>query len=356
MPNHRPTPAVLRGVLALTASLVLVVGFPATASAQVPPAATLPPPPITVQDIVNELLPLIRQLQPITDQIGPIVAQADPLLEAGADFSVLVAEIGAQLAPFIAQVAPLVEGIGSALAPLWETIDGQVTPVLEDLFTFLSPYLSQVDLATAFQVLGPFAPTVFKVVPTLNKFYDGLDAIAPLRDPITCPISRAIPRQQLLEIVVPFLCFEVVTGPLPTGGGTPVPTGEATPVPTGEEAPGSAVPPAQTADGATPPAPAALDGPGGSPTRAQPTPPRPSSSGGAPATAGAPRPVPSTLSTIATGDERVEALEDRLRMLLVLATGIGLLLWMYFAPAASDGAGGLGVFRRPRTEAPPPLT
>ena len=347
MPNRRPTPVVLRRVLMLTVSLVSVVGFPATASAQVPPEATLPPPPVTVQDVVNELLPLIRQLQPITDQIGPLVAQADPFLEAGADFSVVMAEMGAQLAPFIAQVAPLVEGIGSALAPLWETIDAQVTPGLQDLLTLLGPYLNQVDLATGFQVLGPFAPTVFKVVPTMNKFYDGLDALAPLRDPITCPVSRAIPHQQLLEIVVPFLCFEIVSGPLPTGGGTPVPTGE--------EAPGSSTPPVPTPEGDPTPAPAALDGPAGSPSPARPAPPLPST-GGASTAAGAPSPVPRTLSTVDTGDDRVEALEARMRMLLVLATGIGLLLWMYFAPVATDGAGGLGVFRRPRTEAPPPLT
>lgn len=61
------------------------------------------------------------------------------------------------------------------------------------------------------------------------------------------------------------------------------------------------------------------------------------------------------LEQINASDDRVDALEARMRLMTLLTVGIGLLLWSFFRPVPSDGAGGLGGFRKPRTDPPPSL-
>lgn len=343
-----PFPARWRTVLA---AVLLAMGAgwaapPASAApSQASPPLELPAPPVTVQDLVNELLPLIRQLQPITNQVGPVVAQLDPLIAQGAAFSEQLGALASQLDPFIAQVAPLVEVVGSALQPVWESVDAELTPELQSLLALFGPYINQVDLATAFQVIGPVAPTAVKGIPTLNKFYDSVDVVAPLRDPITCPLARAVPQQKILDIVVPFLCYDTIGPAGPINAGTPI-----APTPPSSEVSGG------TVETPPPPAPAAGTERAALPAVASAAPAAASrTSAGAAPNAGT-RPAASPVQAIgATSDERVEALEARLRLMMVLAGGIGLLLWNFFRQGSDDGSGGLGAFRRARSALPPPL-
>jgi hypothetical protein len=204
-------------LLAVAAIGLLAAPASIAAPSQAAPPPTLPPPPVTIQQVVNQLLPLIRQLDPITQQVGPVLGQLDPLFEAGGDFSEQFKVVGAQLEPVLAPAGVAMAAVGEALEPLFASVDEQVSPQLQDLLALLGPYINQVDLATAFQVIGPLAPTAVKAIPTLNTFYDGVDSITgQLLNPVSCPLARAVPQQKLLNIVVPFLCYDTLgsVGPI----------------------------------------------------------------------------------------------------------------------------------------------
>lgn len=336
-----------------TVVATLVVGAP-SAGAQEAPPATLPPPPVTVQDVINQLLPVIRQLQPVTDQVGPLLRQIDPLLAQGGAFAEQMNTLSSQLAPFVAQVSPLVETIGAALAPVWSTVDTQVSPQLQDLLALFGPYINQVDMATAFQVIGPVAPTAVKVIPTANKFYDSLDVVAPLRDPISCPLARAAPQQKLLDIVVPFLCYNAIVQESPPGGGggdTPSPPASSdvpTPEPLPAEDPAA---PAATSPIAAEPLPGsdasgAVVGPGASSVDP--------ASGGSLASGEVAQPA--LVQPVADRDRRVDELEARMRLMMVLLAGISALAWAARQRFDEDSTAGAGMFRKERSGAPPPLT
>jgi hypothetical protein len=327
------------GLLAAPASL----GGPT----QTAPPPTLPPPAVTIQQVVNELLPLIRQLDPITQQVGPLLGQLDPLFEAGGEFSAQFKVVGAQLEPVLAPAGLAMAALGEALEPLFASLDEQVAPPLQDLLAMLGPYINQVDLATAFQVIGPLAPTAVKAIPTLNTFYDGIDSITgQLLNPVSCPLARAVPQQKLLNVVVPFLCYDTLASVGPIGGAPPadpvVPGGPSDPVAS----------PDVGADAVSPAPPGAtLDvGPIGLPPLgslpAARTPARTGSSSAV---------IPDTIQQITSGDDRVDALETRLRLMMILGAGLGVLLSSFFRPVPSDEGAGLGAFRKPRTGPAPSL-
>lgn len=343
---HAPLPARWRNafVAVLLAMGALWAAPPASAAPSQEPPLAPPPPPVTVQDVVNELLPLIRQLQPITNQVGPIVSELDPLVAGGAEFADQLATLAAQLEPFIAQVAPLSQAVGSALLPVWESVDTQITPELQSLLAVFGPYLNQVDLATAFQVIGPVAPTALKGIPVVNRFYDALDVLAPARDPITCPIARAVPQQKVLDIVVPFLCYDTIGAAAPISPGNPV-----APSPPPAPANGATSQGEPFDTGAATEQAAAMASASPAPAAGSRTP-----AGVAPV-AGA-RPAAAPAQAIGTtSDDRLEALEARLRLMMVLAGGIGMLLWNFFRQGANDDLGGLGAFRRARSDLPQPV-
>ena len=345
-----------RGVACVLLAIVAIGLLPASTSGAAPsqdtPPVTLPPPPVTVQQVVNQLLPLIRQLDPITQQVGPILAQIDPLLGAAGEFSAQFKALGSQLEPILAPAGAAMSALGASIAPLLETIDGQITPQLQDLLALLGPYIDQVDLATAFQVIGPLAPTALKVIPTLNTFYDGVDSITgQLLNPVTCPLARAVPQQKLLNIVVPFLCYDTLDVVEAIGGTPP-----ADPVVPGEPAAAGPSPDVGPPAAVSPPPvdspvlgnPSSLPSLGSIDSTGSTAAPRPAAS--APRTA-----VPDAIQQINSGDDRVEALEDRMRLMMILGAGLGLLLWSFFRPVAGDGGAGLGAFRKPRTGPAPSL-
>lgn len=350
MGSYGRGPRRIAAALAATAIAVLIVTPTATAAPrQEAPPPTLPPPPVTVQEVINQLLPLIRQLDPLTQQIGPVLAQVDPLFTAGGEFSTQFSALGAQLKPILSVAGTPIGALGEALEPLFVTVDEQLSPQLQDLLALVGPYVNQIDLATAFQLIGPLAPTAIKVIPTANKFYDGVDSITgPLTYPITCPLARAVPQQKLLDIVVPFLCYDSLAAVDGISDDTPndsLPPSEPAHPTDPIEAPSTSGEPlsdqALTSGGgldALPP----LTGPSA---------PTSSSTGGAPSTTGG---AP-TLGAIGASDTRLEALENRMRLMALLAVAIGALLWNAFRAPAGDGTGGLGAFRKPRTEPPPTL-
>lgn len=345
-----------RGVAGVLLAVVAIGLFPASTSSaapgQVTPPVTLPPPPVTIQQVVNQLLPLIRQLDPITQQIGPILAQLDPLLGAAGEFSAQFKALGSQLEPILAPAGAAMGALGAAIAPLFETIDEQITPQLQDLLALLGPYIDQVDLATAFQVIGPLAPTALKLIPTLNTFYDGVDSITgQLLNPVTCPLARAIPQQKLLNILVPFLCYDTLDVVEAIGGTLPadevVPGEPAASGPSPDVVPPAAVAP-PSGDSPALGNPSSMPALGSIGSSSSPGAPRPAAS--APRTA-----VPDAIQQINSSDERVEALEDRMRLMLILVAGLGLLLWSFFRPVPGDEGAGLGGFRKPRSGPAPSL-
>lgn len=332
--------------------LVLCLGSPVMASAedapdpQPTPPATLPAPPVTVQQLVNQLLPLVRQFDPVLKQVGGLVAQLDPLITAGGASAEQVDALASQLQPVVAQVAPLAAQVAAMLEPLWSTVDTQVSPQLQALLAMFGPYVNQVDLATGFQVIGPIAPTVLKAIPLSNRFYNAIDVIAPVRDPFSCPLARALPQQKVIDIVVPFLCYNTIVNQdaLGSGASTPPPdlgddTVEGGSVPAeGASTSTAEVPVESPAAGA--PAPLAVsatdaDGAGGSSV--------PSA-----AASSADSTDLATAPLVSSSDDAVKRLEDRLRLMAVLLVGLGLLAWSLFRPAPTDGQAGLGMFRRIR--------
>lgn len=333
----------LRGLVGMTLAVatigLLTAPTSIAAPSQAAPPDTLPPPPVTVQQVVNQLLPLIRQLDPITRQLRPVLNQLDPLIEAGGEFSEQFEAVAAQLEPVLAPAGVAMGALGEALEPLFASIDEQLSPQLQDVLALLGPYLDQVDMATAFQVIGPLAPTVLKGIPTLNKVYDGVDSITgQLLNPVSCPLARAVPQQKLLNIVVPFLCYNTLDSVGPIGGGPP-PADRPAPSPGVRPDVVDAMPSAGSTVG---------ESPGGLPSLG--SPPAPSRPARANSTA-----VPGTIQQITSGDDRVDALEARMRLMMILGAGLGLLLWSFFRPVPSDGAAGLGGFRKPRAGPAPSL-
>lgn len=333
---------------ALCAVLALVITLGAVASpgsVQAQEAPELPPPPITIQDVVNELLPLIRQLDPLMAQLGPVISSmSKPLMEQGSANAEQLRELAILLEPLVALGGPAVDAIASLLAPAADGVAEELTPELATLLEALGPYLNQVDLATAFQVIGPLAPTAVQAIPTLNKYYDAIDVVAPLRDPLTCPVARAVPSQQILDIVTPFLCYStIVEGDLPTGreeaggfdfGSSPSPdSGGVASSPVDPPAESVAMPSSPASSGSAPP-------------------PLDSSATGFESQVPNPAPLP---AVVAGADSRVELLEARLRLMFLLFSGLGLLLWSFFRDPNNDAEAGLGAFRRPRTGLPPSL-
>lgn len=328
--------------------LLLVLLAPVATAAEDPPPVTLPPPPVTVQDVVNELLPLIRQLEPVTKQIGPALAQLNPLFAGAGDFSTELKATTEQLVPFVAQVAPLAAQVGDLLGPVWQNVHGQVTPETQALLELLAPYLNQVDLATAFQVIGPVAPTAVKAIPIANRFYDAIDVVGPLRDPMTCPLVRALPQQKVLDIVVPFLCYNTIVSSDPGSSGfTSTPSPEQLPPPAGDPEP------LPSATVTTPdPGPAS---PSTATDLAAPPPALPAPTGPAGVSASVAE-GPLAAPTLASAPNlEVQRLERRMRLMAALLLGLGLLLWSFFRPSVADGLGGLGAFRKPRATPPPDL-
>lgn len=346
------------GLAAAAFAVLVVTPTAAAAPRQEDPPVTLPPPPVTVQQVINELLPLIRQLDPLTQQVGPVLAQLDGLFVAGGEFATQFAALGQQLDPILSTAGTPIGSLGAALEPLFVTIDEQVSPQLQDLLALLGPYVNQVDLATAFQLIGPLAPSALKVIPTLNKFYDGVDAITgPVTYPITCPLARAVPQQKLLDIVVPFLCYDTLAAVGQISDGAP-----ADPLPPADMPPSDSVevpgndPVADPVDPLTDPVvdPSALTSGGSSldalpPLASTPT----ASSNSVPRASGT---AAEPLATLNASDAQVEALEDRMRLMAILAVAIGALLWSAFRAPADDGRGGLGAFRKSRAEPPPTLS
>lgn len=344
--SGRTSRRLLGMLLAVAAIGLLAAPASIAAPSQAAPPPTLPPPPVTIQQVVNQLLPLIRQLDPITQQVGPVLGQLDPLFEAGGDFSEQFKVVGAQLEPVLAPAGVAMAAVGEALEPLFASVDEQVSPQLQDLLALLGPYINQVDLATAFQVIGPLAPTAVKAIPTLNTFYDGVDSITgQLLNPVSCPLARAVPQQKLLNIVVPFLCYDTLgsVGPIdqtpPADRVVPGDPVESGPVPdVGSDAMAAEPLPDATVGGD----PSSLPSLGSLPAARQ------------PARAGSTA-IPDAIQQINSGDDRVEALEARMRLMMILGAGLGLLLWSFFRPVASDGGAGLGAFRKPRTGPAPSL-
>lgn len=347
--NKRPRLRAFAVVLALAVAVIGAV-VPPAAHAQNEPA--LPPPPLTVQDVVNELLPVIRQLDPLMAQLGPVVsAVSKPLLAGGSASADQVAKFAVLLEPLVSLGAPAADAVAGLLAPVADQVDQEISPQLAELLGALGPYLNQVDLATAFQVIGPLAPTAVQAIPTLNKYYDAIDVIGPLRDPFTCPIARAVPSQQILDIVTPFLCYSTIRdGDLPTGGEetgtgfgtTPPPTDGTMSSPTAEapSVPSGSVPELVAA-------PSLPSSPGG--TKPQ------LNSVGAPGLA-PPLQPPAPVAVVSSEDDRVELLEARMRLMFLLLSGLAAMLWNFFRAPDDDGEAGLGSFRRTRIGAPPSLT
>jgi hypothetical protein len=180
----------------------------------------------------------------------------------------------------------------------------------------------------------------------LNKFYDGVDSITgQLLNPVSCPLARAVPQQKLLNIVVPFLCYDTLGSVGPIGGTPP-----ADPVVPGD--PGESAPSPDVVSDAVDPVPSPGSTVGASPSSlpslvSLPAP-RPPARAGSTA-------VPDAIQQINSGDDRVDALEARMRLMMILGAGLGLLLWSFFRPVPSDGAAGLGGFRKPRTGPAPSI-
>jgi hypothetical protein len=350
--SGRTSRRLLCALLAVAAIGLFAAPISMAAPTQTAPPPTLPPPPVTVQQVVNQLLPLIRQLDPITQQVGPLLGQLDPLFEAGGESSAQFKAVGAQLEPVLAPAGLAMAALGEALEPLFASLDEQVSPQLQDLLALLGPYINQVDLATAFQVIGPLAPTAVKTIPTLNTFYDGIDSITgQLLNPVSCPLARAVPQQKLLNIVVPFLCYDTLDVVEAIGGMPPadpvVPAEPAGSGPSPDVGPPAAVSPPPV-DSPVLGNPSSLPSLGSIDSTGSTAAPRPAA--GTPRTA-----VPDAIQQINSGDDRVEALEDRMRLMMILGAGLGLLLWSFFRPVAGDGGSGLGAFRKPRTGPAPSL-